>query len=110
MSAARAAAADDADVATQATSYFENRLEDIFRYHYYAKEPDSEDRLWSLHDMSLSEAPHRPVSLGYRGLLAHFRTIDQIAKHLFESPDYVRLNQRIDARVAVFSEEGRWRA
>jgi cellulose biosynthesis protein BcsQ len=94
---------DNADVAATATAYFEGRMEDIFRTQYYATERDDDDRLWSLEDLSSSEAPHRPISLGYRGVLAHFRSVEDVAQHLSENSDYARLAERIDTRLAIIS-------
>jgi cellulose biosynthesis protein BcsQ len=99
---------DDVEVAKIAAAAFETRVEDIFRYHYYATERDPEDRLWCLEDMSLGDAPHRPLTVTYRGLFAHFRGVDQIAESLVTSPDYIRLAERLEEKLALIPGEGSW--
>ncbi len=92
---------DDTTVAQIARERFANRVEDIFRDHYYADRPDDEDRFWSTADIDAADAPHRPVGIGYRGVLAFFSTIDEVANLLVEDPHYRALGERIAERMAV---------
>ncbi|MBI4821268.1 MAG: P-loop NTPase [Deltaproteobacteria bacterium] len=87
---------DDSVVGRLVQERFEERLEDIFRARYYAKDPDTdEDRWWSLADMDSLEAPHRPVPLGYKGRFVSFERIDEIADDLVNERDYAALGDRI---------------
>jgi cellulose biosynthesis protein BcsQ len=79
---------------------FEAQVEAIFRDHYYAVEPDPEERLWSLRDLGSSVAPHVPVLLHYRAGLAWFARIDDVAQDLVEAADYRHLGARLDERLA----------
>lgn len=92
---------DSAEIGAAAQAEFAARVEDIFRYNYYASERDDKDQIWSLDDLTSSDAPHVPTHVTYRGALAHFRTIDQVADLLATDRDYKDLADRIDARAGV---------
>jgi cellulose biosynthesis protein BcsQ len=96
---------DNTEVAKLAQQHFASRVEKIFRDGYYAGTRDPEDRLWWLGDLLSSVAPHVPVPISYRGTLAFFSTIDEVAGPLAEEPDHVRLCARLDVRLAFTSAE-----
>jgi CobQ/CobB/MinD/ParA family nucleotide binding protein len=98
---------DNTTVAEVAEAEFAAQTENLFRYEYYAEEPDAEDRLWSLRDLESSIAPHRPITLRYRGSLAFFQSIDQIADELTDSKDYRTLCSRLTERLAPSFSRGR---
>lgn len=83
-----------------ARNAFAAQLEDLFRIHYYAQEPDAEDALWSLRDIGSDAAPHVPVPVTYSEKLAFFRTIDEIADVL-TADDHARLCAAIDERLPI---------
>ncbi|WP_438032525.1 KGGVGR-motif variant AAA ATPase [Sorangium sp. So ce204] len=91
---------DNAEVGAIAEASFAADVEKTFREEYYAKQADEEDRLWSLDDLASSVAPHVPVPISYRGKLAFFETIDQIADVLAKESDYEKLCKRLDGRLA----------
>lgn len=91
---------DSTEVGRVVEADFAVRVEEMFRKDYYAAEIDEEDRLWSLDDLASSIAPHVPVPISYRGKLAFFHAVDQIADLLAMEPDYVRLRERLDQRLA----------
>ena len=80
----------------QATLRFADRARDEFTEMYYA-EP-GQDSFWSIEDLESSDAPHVPVPIRYDEALADFRSIDEVAGALLESPDYLSLANRIASR------------
>ncbi len=78
---------------------FEAAVEDVFRDHYYAAEPDDEGSLWSLRDIGSNAAPHVPLPLGYSERLAFFRSIDEVAGELVSTGDYARVCAGLDERL-----------
>ncbi|WP_394824166.1 MinD/ParA family protein [Pendulispora albinea] len=94
---------DSAEIAALASTHFNMRVEDIFRDHYYAyvkdEKDDADDRLWTVRDLTDRDAPHIGSPLGYRGKLAFFRDIDQIADVLASEKEYADLAARIDSRL-----------
>jgi MinD-like ATPase involved in chromosome partitioning or flagellar assembly len=96
---------DNTEVGGIAEADFAERVEDIFRRGYYARESDDEDRLWSLQDIESSLAPHVPVPIRYRERLAFFRQIEQVATDLVTERGYAELAERIDVRLSMPSEE-----
>lgn len=87
---------DNTVVAREVEERFAARLEEIFSQHYYAKDQDAEeDRWWSVADLDNPAAPHRPVVLGYKGRLAAFDRIDDVADDLATDPTYRALGARI---------------
>jgi MinD-like ATPase involved in chromosome partitioning or flagellar assembly len=95
---------DSADAAKAARSFFASRLETFFLDGYYSKDPDEDDRTWSLRDLESEVAPHVPVPISYRQLFAHFSAIDDVADQLLSDSDHVALHQRIDERLGVADE------
>jgi MinD-like ATPase involved in chromosome partitioning or flagellar assembly len=106
---------DSTEVAKAARDYFASRIEDIFRNGYYSQQSTEDDRTWSLDDLESEVAPHAPISISYRGRLAHFSAIDEISEILVSDPEYTTLHQRIDERLgrsqreasSVVEEDGR---
>ncbi len=96
---------DNTEVARLAEDTFAARVEGIFSDDYYAERTDEEDRVWSVDDMSSSVAPHVPVPISYRGKLAHFRDVAEVADTLVSDPDYVRLRKRLDERLGLSGGE-----
>jgi len=91
---------DNTEVGKVAEAAFAEQVEAIFRDCYYAMKADEEDRVWSLDDLSSSIAPHIPVPISYRGKLAFFHSINQVVDVLTADPDYVKLSERLDQRLA----------
>lgn len=91
---------DHAEVGSLAQERFSVEVERIFRDGYYASQPDEEDRLWWLGDLGSRMAPHSPVPITYRGKLAFFESIDQVADTLVADPDYAAFRARLDQRLA----------
>lgn len=79
---------DNTVSAKESKATYSQAVEDIFRYGYYASEPDEKNTVWSLQDLATRTAPHVPVSLPYRGELAFFNSIDEIADTLMRDPAY----------------------
>lgn len=87
---------DNASAAKESSRKYSTEVEDIFRYGYYAAEPDDQNTVWSLQDLATRAAPHVPVSLPYRGELAFFNSIDEIADTLMRDPAYAPRATRTD--------------
>jgi MinD-like ATPase involved in chromosome partitioning or flagellar assembly len=92
---------DNVDASAVVRAEFQDRLEAIFRYGYYARSADEDDSLWSLDDMESNIAPHVAVPISYRARLAHFGSLDQIADLLVEDPEYVELHERLNERLGL---------
>lgn len=98
---------DNAETAALAEATFLARAEEEFAAHYYAEAPDdpaTAEQLWTVADLDDTDAPHVPVSLGYRGQLAFFRDLSQIAPLLRSDPAYLALGARIAARFGMEPE------
>lgn len=95
---------DNTESARLSEAAFFAQTEEIFRDTYYAAEADEEDRIWSIEDMSSSVAPHVPVPITYRGKLAFFRDVAEVADSLTSDTDYVRLKKRLDERLGIAAE------
>ncbi len=87
------------EVARLACARFDERVETIFREGYYAAHRDDDDRFWSVADLDMESAPHRPVTLRYDERLAFFRDLDEVADHFATDAEYVALGQRISERL-----------
>jgi cellulose biosynthesis protein BcsQ len=95
---------DNAKVGEEARATFAARVEDIFRYGYYAEASDEENRVWSLEDLASRVAPHVPIPLPYRGEYAFFDSVDQIADPIMRDPAYAPTNfppELQDSRVSL---------
>lgn len=90
---------DSTDVAKSARDHFASHIEEIFRNGYYSRQSTDDDRTWSLDDLESEVAPHVPVPISYRGRLAHFSLIDEVAELLASDPEYLALHHRIDERL-----------
>lgn len=90
---------DSSEASKNAREYFASRVEEIFRNGYYSRQPTDDDHTWSLDDLGSEIAPHVPIPISYRGRLAHFANIDEVAQLLAEDPEYVELHKRIDERL-----------
>lgn len=90
---------DSSDAARTAREHFASRVEWMFRAGYYSQEPTDDDRTWSLEDLGSAIAPHVPVPISYRGRLAHFSDLGEVAALLTTDPEYVELHHRIDERL-----------
>lgn len=77
----------------QATQRFADRARDEFTELYYAE--SGLDNFWSIEDIESSDAPHVPVPIRYDEVLSDFRSIDEVAGTIVESPDYQSLANRI---------------
>ncbi len=90
----------DTKASKSAAAGFANRARDEFSDHYYAVDPENpeEDNLWYIRDMEDDDAPHVPVAISYEPKLAHFDSIEDVADHLANSPEYCSLAKRIMAR------------
>jgi hypothetical protein len=90
----------------QARKFFEPRVEDIFRDHYYHRLPSgqeelpADDAIWTLDDLDLPEAPHRAIAIPYSERMADFRDLADIQDVLEEAP-YRTLATRIDTRLTA---------
>ena len=91
---------DSNEAALNARDYFAARVEEIFREGYYTRQPSEDDRTWSLGDLDSEIAPHVPIPISYRGRLAHFRVIDEVADLLVSDPEYVAFHRRLDERMS----------
>jgi cellulose biosynthesis protein BcsQ len=99
---------DDTAVAKAARDAFAGRVEQIFTDCYYAAAPTEDDRTWSVADLDSDIAPHVPCPVSYRGRLAHFTSIAEVAELLIEDPEHRSLYQRIDERLGLADiSEGR---
>ncbi len=85
-----------------ARSFFNARVEDIYRNHYY-KSVDTDpgvttldETSWTLDDLGLADAPHRAIAIPYREPLADFRDLKEIL-HIVDEAPY----REIAARIAV---------
>lgn len=96
---------DSSEVSRIARDYFSGQVEDIFRNNYYTRQPTEDDRTWSLSDLGSEIAPHVPIPISYRGKLAHFRNINEIADVLTSDPEYLALHCRIDERLGRTEQE-----
>lgn len=96
---------DSVDAGEKSIDDFATRVEDIFRDHYFAAKPDPRNAWWSIDDIESPAAPHVPIPIRYRGTLAYFRSIDQVAGMLVDDADYRALVARLDERLALSSEE-----
>ncbi len=96
---------DSTEAAKTSRQYFSARVEDIFRNGYYSRQPTDDDRTWSLIDLGSEIAPHVPVSISYRGRLAHFETIEDIAELLVTDPEYMAFHQRVDERLGIRQQQ-----
>jgi len=88
-------------VAEESRRAFADRARDEFVDAYYAEDPstgEARDDFWYVGDADGSDAPHVPVPLSYSSKLADFGSIDDVAEHLAESPEYRRLASRIADR------------
>ena len=94
---------DSTDIARIAREQFASYVENIFRNGYYSRQPTDDDRTWSLDDLESEVAPHVPVPISYRGKLAHFSLIDEVADLLTSDPEYIALHRRIDERLGRLS-------
>lgn len=92
---------DSTEAAKSARGHFAMRVEQFFRDGYYTSEPTEDDRTWSLRDLESEVAPHVPVPITYRGRLAHFERIEDVADLLVTDPEYIALHQRIDERLGA---------
>ncbi len=101
---------DSSEAARSAREDFAVRVEDIFRDGYYTREPTEDDRTWSLRDLESEIAPHVPVPITYRGRLAHFSNIDEIAELLVSDPEHEHLHRRIDERLGIKSDSNQYEA
>ena len=89
-----------------AKGFFDARVEDIYRDHYYYRqrspggmqELPAEDAIWTLDEMALPHAPHRAIAIPYRERIADFRDLSDVLKDLQEEP-YREIAARIDARL-----------
>lgn len=96
---------DSTEAAKTSRDFFASRIEDIFRNGYYSKQPTEDDRTWSLDDLESEVAPHAPISISYRGRLAHFSAIEEVSEILTSDPEYIALHQRIDERLGRSQRE-----
>ena len=96
---------DSTEAAKTSRDFFASRIEDIFRNGYYSKQPTEDDRTWSLDDLESEVAPHAPISISYRGRLAHFSAIEEVLEILTSDPEYIALHQRIDERLGRSQRE-----
>ena len=89
----------DAKISKIAALRFAERAADEFSEHYYAADPEDsdEDRFWYIRDLEDDDAPHVPVAISYEPRLSHFDSIEDIADHLADSPEYRALSNRIVA-------------
>lgn len=91
-----------------ARRFFDARVEDIYRDHYYEREaigPDAaggDDAIWTLDDLDLPEAPHRAIAIPYSERMADFRDLADVLDVLDEAP-YRALAARIEARLEGLS-------
>lgn len=87
-----------------AKSYFNARVEDIYRDHYYQRGETApgaailEESTWNLDDLGLAEAPHRAVAIPYREPLADFRDLKEVLSIVDEAP-YREVAARIAGRL-----------
>jgi hypothetical protein len=95
----------DAQISKLAIAGFAERARDEFSERYYASDPDDpeEDRFWYVRDLEDDDAPHAPVAISYQPTLSHFDSLEDVADHLANSPEYRSLADRIVAR---FLQEG----
>jgi hypothetical protein len=92
-----------AESARMATNAFAERARQEFTDFYYAEQPEdpgADDRFWDVRDLDSEDAPHAPVPVGYREILADFRDIDQVADVLCRD-EYAALAARIVGRLAA---------
>jgi hypothetical protein len=90
----------NAQIYKLAIAGFADHAQDEFEEHYYAADPEGpeEDELWYIRDMENDDAPHVPTVISYQEKLAHFDSIEDVADHLANSPEYRSLADRIVAR------------
>jgi hypothetical protein len=89
----------------EAQRFFDARVEDIYRDHYYHRpargmEELGDDAVWTLDDMNLPGAPHHAIAVPYREKVADFRDLTDILDVFDEAP-YREIAARIDARLAT---------
>ncbi len=88
-----------------AKGYFDARVEDIFRDHYYQRQPSDDDATWFLNDLGLVDAPHRAIAIPYREPLADFRDLSEIIEIIEEGP-YRDIAARIATRLRGLDDRG----
>jgi cellulose biosynthesis protein BcsQ len=87
-----------------ARKFFDARVEDIYRDHYYDQQSIGsdvaavDDAIWTLDDLNLPDAPHRAVAIPYSERMADFRDLADILDVLDEAP-YRAIAARIGARL-----------
>lgn len=88
-----------AEGARLATSAFTERARREFTDTYYAEDPSDpeDDRFWDVRDLDSEDAPHAPVAIPYREILANFRDIADVADPLCEN-EYAAVGERVVAR------------
>jgi cellulose biosynthesis protein BcsQ len=95
----------------QARRFFDARVEDIYRDHYYHRQPQGmeefpvDDAIWTLDEMDLPEAPHRAIAIPYTERMADFRDLADVLKVLDEDP-YRAMAARIEARLEALNAPG----
>ena len=88
-----------AESARLATSAFTERARQEFTDLYYAEDPGdpADDRFWDVRDLDSEDAPHAPVAIPYREMLANFRDLADVADPLCEN-EYAAVAERIAGR------------
>ncbi|RMH22822.1 MAG: hypothetical protein D6696_02450 [Acidobacteria bacterium] len=92
---------ENVEAAEKSKRDFGDRARDVFVDHFYKEDPEAEateENCWYVSDAESSDAPHVPIPLSYTPRLADFPSIDAVADHLADSPEYRHLAARILAR------------
>lgn len=84
------------EVFAEAAAEFSERARDEFSEHFYAASED--EGFWSVDDAEGSDSPHVPIPIAYDEKMARFRTLDDVADLLADSPELRILHDRIAAR------------
>lgn len=91
-----------------ARRFFEARVEDVYRDHYYHRLPPGmeempvDDAIWTLDELNLPDAPHRAIAIPYSPHLADLRDLADIdILEALEATPYQAIATRIDSRLAA---------